>query len=329
MHPAQAIVVTPPGGEPPNRVEPEKHVSYALTASSVAPVQDGACALELVEFAPKSLAHDVLSTWRDGSVWTQSDYGLTPYWAAPVKKQIGKSADVNAFNRVPGMAQATCWVSPLEDFFLTLADPFKLCWMCPPYHRFIECVRNIWEGKLRAIVVGPEWTHREWWKPLVEITLPGYHLPGPETKAHLYQNDDLTPSPQQGWATVALCVDGGIAEGNLAATKCHVASVLAPAVTNHDTDDEPGIWHRCSPSHVKRPIKNSSLLLLLTLPSKIWGRKNACAHALRKLRKSFWVGGPLPLSATEKLMAQNNCWWPLVSVALSPPNHLLCLLRWC
>ena len=44
-HPAPAIVVTPPGGEPPNRVEAEKHISYALTASSVAPVQDRACAL--------------------------------------------------------------------------------------------------------------------------------------------------------------------------------------------------------------------------------------------------------------------------------------------
>ena len=43
-HPAAAIVVTPPGGEPPNRVEAEKHISYALTASSVAPVQDRACA---------------------------------------------------------------------------------------------------------------------------------------------------------------------------------------------------------------------------------------------------------------------------------------------
>ena len=45
MHPAPAIVVTPAGGEPPNRVEAEKHISYALTASSVAPVQDRACAL--------------------------------------------------------------------------------------------------------------------------------------------------------------------------------------------------------------------------------------------------------------------------------------------
>ena len=75
----------------------------------------------------------------------------------------------------------------------------------------------------------------------MEITLQGYHLPGPETKAGLYQNDHLTCLPQQGWSTVALYVDGGIAEENLAATKCHVAAVLAPAVPNPDTDDEPGM----------------------------------------------------------------------------------------
>ena len=143
VHPAPAIVVTPPGGEPPNRAEAEKHISYALTASSVAPVQDRACALELVEFAPETLARDVLPARRDGSVWTNSDYGLTPYWAARVKKQFGKDPDVDAFNRVPGMAQATCWVSLLEDFFCTPADPSKLYWMCPSYHRFSDCVRKV------------------------------------------------------------------------------------------------------------------------------------------------------------------------------------------
>ena len=240
-HPAPAIVVTPPGGEPPNRVEAEKHISYALTASSAAPVQDRACALELVEFAPEALARDVLPTRRDGSMWTQSDYGLTPYWAARVKKQFGKNPDVDAFNRVPGMAQATRWVSPLEDFFSTPEDPSKLYWMCPPYHRFSDSVWKIRQEKLRAIVVRPKWTHREWWKPLIEITLQGYHLPGPETKACLYPNDCLTPLPQRGLSTVALYVDGGIAEENVAATKCHVASVLAPAVSNPNTDCEPGM----------------------------------------------------------------------------------------
>ena len=241
VHPAPAIVVTPPGGEPPNRVEAEKHISYALTASSVAPVQDRSDALELVEFAPETLARDVLPTRRDGSMWTQSDYGLTPYWAARVKKQFGKNPDINAFNRVSGMGQATRWVSPLEDFFSTPADPPKLYWMCPPYHRFSDCVRKIRQEKLRAIVVGQKWTHREWWKPLIEITLQGYYLPGPETKSCPYQNDRLTPLPQRGWSTVALYVDGGIAEEKLAATKCHVASVLAPAVSNPNTDEEPGM----------------------------------------------------------------------------------------
>ena len=148
MHLAPAIVVTPPGGKPPNRVEAEKHISYALTASSVTPVQDRACALELVEFAPETLARDVLPTRCDGSMWTHSDYGLMPYWAARVKKQFGKNLDVDPFNRVPGMAQATRWVSPLEDFFTTPADPSKLYWMSPPYHRFSDCVRKIRQGKL-------------------------------------------------------------------------------------------------------------------------------------------------------------------------------------
>ena len=241
MRPAPAIVVTPPGSESPKRVEAAKHISYALTASSVAPVQERACALVLVEFALKTLAGDVLPTRRDGSMWSWSDYGRAPYWAARVKKQFGKSPDVDAFNRVPGMAQANRWLSPLEDFFSTPADPSTLYSMCPPYHRFSDCVPKIWQDKLQGIVVGLKWTHREWWKPLMEITLQGYHLPGPETKAGLYQNDHLTPLPQQGWSTVALYVDGGIAEENLAATKCHVASVLVRAVSNPNTDHEPGM----------------------------------------------------------------------------------------
>ena len=75
----------------------------------------------------------------------------------------------------------------------------------------------------------------------MEITLQGYHLPGPEIKACLYQNDHLTPLPQRGWSTVALYLDGGIAEENLVATKCLVACVLAPAVPNPDRDDKPGM----------------------------------------------------------------------------------------
>ena len=114
---APAIVVTPPDGEPPNRVEAEKHLSYALTASSVAPLQDPACAFELVEFAPETLARDVLPTQRDGSIWKQSGNGLTPYWAGRVKKQLGKSPDVDAFNGVPGMVQATHWFHlPMTSF---------------------------------------------------------------------------------------------------------------------------------------------------------------------------------------------------------------------
>ena len=48
-------------------------------------------------------------------MWKQPDYGLTPYWAARVKKPFGKNPDVDAFNRVRGMAQATRWISPLHN----------------------------------------------------------------------------------------------------------------------------------------------------------------------------------------------------------------------
>ena len=155
MHPDPAIVVTPPDGEPPNRVEAEQHISYALTASCVAFSQHQTCALELDEFARQKLARDVLPTRLDGSMSKQSDYDLTPYCAPRVKKQFGKSPDVDAFNRVPGMAQDTHWGSPLDDIFSTPADPSKLYWMCPPYHQFSDCVPNIRQEKLRAIVVGP------------------------------------------------------------------------------------------------------------------------------------------------------------------------------
>ena len=131
MQPAPVIAITPSGGEAPNRVEDEEHISYALTASSVAPVQDQACALELVEFASETLARDVLPTRRDGSMWKQSDYGPTPYWAERLKKEFGKKPHVDASNRVPGMAQATHWVSPPDDFSSTPTDPSKLYLMCP------------------------------------------------------------------------------------------------------------------------------------------------------------------------------------------------------
>ena len=67
-HPALAIVVTPPGREPPNSVEAKNHIFYALIASSVAPVQVRAYALKLVEYAPETPARDVLRTQRDGLI---------------------------------------------------------------------------------------------------------------------------------------------------------------------------------------------------------------------------------------------------------------------
>ena len=311
--PAPAIVVTPPDGEPPNGVEAEKYISYALTASSVAPVQDRASALELVKFAPEKLAHDVLPTRCDGTVWKQSDYGLTPYWAGRVKRQFEKNPDVDAFNRVPGMAQATHWVSPQDDFFSTPADRAKLYSMCSPYHRFSDCVRKIRRERLPAIVVGPKWTHTEWWKPLMEVTLQGYHLPGPETKARLYQDDNLTPVPQRGWSTVALYVDGGLADEHLTATKCHVASVVTPAFPNPDTDDEPGMTLEQESADERVPDQlvsvrsltyqatHKKLLAPVTLdctPEDLEAQERVRSR-IAKIERELLSGGSLPSSATE------------------------------
>ena len=97
----------------------------------------------------------------------------------------------------------------------------------------------------------------------MEITLQVYHLAGPETKDRLYQNDHLTPLPQQGWSTVALYADGGIAEESFGATKSHVASILAPAVPNPDTDDELGMtWEEESKN--ERVPNHSTLVRTLT-----------------------------------------------------------------
>ena len=259
-------------------------------------------------------------------MWTQSDYGLTPYWAARVKKQFGKNPDVDAFNRVSVMAQATRWVSPLQDFFSTPADPSKLYWMCPPYHRFSDCVRKIRQEKLRAIVVGPKGTHREWWKPLMEITLQGYHLPGPETKACLYQNDRLTPLPQWGWSTVVLYVDGGIAEENLAATKCHVASVLAPAVSSPNTDGEPGMTseeesederlpnHLVSMRTLTYQATHKKLLAPVTLdptPENLEAQECVCSR-IAKIEQALLGGRATTVKCYRKLKAPHDCWRLLV-----------------
>ena len=102
MHPAAAPVVTPPGGEPPNRVEAEKHISYALTASSVAPVQDWACSLELVEFASKTLAvmfylHGVIGPCRSSLIMasrhigpqaSKSNSAKTPTWTLSIGSRV-------------------------------------------------------------------------------------------------------------------------------------------------------------------------------------------------------------------------------------------------
>ena len=88
-------------------------------------------------------------------MWKQSDYGLTPYWAECVKIKFGNNRDVDPFNRVQGIAQATRCILANNDFFSTPADTAKMCSICPPYHWFSDFVRVIRKEKLRAIVVGP------------------------------------------------------------------------------------------------------------------------------------------------------------------------------
>ena len=141
------------------------------------------------------------------------------------------------------------------------------------------------------------------------ITLQGYHLPGPDTKAHLYQDDRLTPLAPRGFSTVALSVDGGIAEGNSVANKCHVASVLASAVPHSNTDEEPGVTleeesgyervptHLVSVRTLTYQATHKKVLAPLNLhptPEDFLRDKNACLHALQKLKKNYWPGGPLP-----------------------------------
>ena len=83
----------------------------------------------------------------------------------------------------------------------------------------------------------------------MKVTLQKYHLLGPETKARLYQDYHLTPLPQRGWSTVALYVDGGIAEENLVAAKCHPVSFLAPAVPNRDTKFDIHVVYTLGPAN--------------------------------------------------------------------------------
>ena len=64
----------------------------------------------------------------------------------------------------------------------------------------------------------------------MEITLQGYYRPGLETKARLYLDSYLRPLPQWNWSTGTLYVDEGLAEETFMATKCYVASLLAPPV---------------------------------------------------------------------------------------------------
>ena len=301
MHPAPAIVVTPPGGKPPNRVEAQKNISYALTASSVAPVQDQACALELVEFAPETLARDDLPAGHDGSVWKQAHYGLTPHWAARVKEQFGKNPNVDAFNRVLGMAQATCRVSPLHDFFSIPADRPDCIGCALPIISFPSVSGNVGKKNYEPSSWGRSGHIESGGSPLWKLLCKGTTFLGRRlrplsikmTTSQPFLNR-VAPRWRYTW-TVAL------RRKIWSPLNVMWPPFLASAVPNTDTGmTSEGsrrmkgcrtIWLRCAPSHIKRHIKTSSLPLLLTLPPMILRRNNACVHALQKLRKSYLAGG--------------------------------------
>ena len=142
----------------------------------------------------------------------------------------------------------------------------------------------------------------------MQIALQGYHLPAPVTQARLYQDQHLRTLPHRGWYTMALYVDGGNWEEHLVATKYHVASVLAPAVPNPDTEDEPGMTleeesddervpnHLASVRNLTHQATHKTLLRPVTLdpPPKICRRKNVCPYAWQNLKKRYLAGGPLP-----------------------------------
>ena len=142
----------------------------------------------------------------------------------------------------------------------------------------------------------------------MEITSQGYHLPGPESKARLYQDENLKPLPQLGWSTVALYMDGGIVEESLMATKSHVASVLASTIPNPDTDDERGVTlelesenesvanHFASVRTITYQATHKKLLAPVTLdPTPDDLEAQECVRSrIAKIQKRYWAGGPLP-----------------------------------
>ena len=193
----------------------EYEYTRPLTQSSTCPVQNKLDSLVLTKFAPEPFLKDKLSKRQDGSVWSRSDYGLTPYWAERIKRQFNMRPNVDGFNRVPAMAQAAMHVTRKEDFFCVTTNRDTLYWSCPPYHLFDDLVSKIKKKRMRALVIALHWEHRSWWKPLMQMTLEAYQLPSPATGALLYHDENLTPHPQRSWSTVAAYVDGMSAPDDL------------------------------------------------------------------------------------------------------------------
>ena len=154
-------------------------------------------------------------------------------------------------------------------------------------------------------------------------------------------------------------MDGGIAEENLAATKCHVASVLAPAVSNPNTEDEPGITsegesedervpnHLASVRTLTYQATHKKLLAPVTLdptpehftaqecvPSRIaknekelWGRRATTVNRYRKPNASsqtlsgvFLVGRFVSVGARGIPRSVVRSGWGLLSLTYTLPE---------
>ena len=170
----------------------------------------------------------------------------------------------------------------------------------------------------------------------MEVTLHGSHLAGPRTMARRHQDSYLRPLPQQKLSTVALYVDGGLVEEGLTATKCLVASVLAPGLANPDTNDQPGMTFeeesedKTGPNHLVSVRSftyqgtHKKFVALVTLdptPEEVEAQECVCSH-IAKIEEG------LLSRLTRRLTAPSLCWWRPVGVVSSPPKNLLRLCRW-
>ena len=131
-------------------------------------------------------------------------------------------------------------------------------------------------------------------------------------------------------------------EENLAATKCHVASVLAPAVSNPNTDGEPGMTseeesedervpnHLVSVRTLTYQATHKKLLTPVTLdPTPKDLEAQECVRScIAKIETELLGGRATTIKCYRKTKGATRLLAASRVVALSPPKSLLCLRRW-